>query len=325
MLKIHFSRGISFKYFISSTDGLLRDAFREKTRSILNVNQVFLRDSSSQSSISYSDTESEVHVSVVQGGSRGIGLEFVRQLLVKQDAGGVRGNGQVVATCRDPSPQGAPLLHDLLRDHPTRLTLLPLDVTHPDSIQAAAAEVGAKLGRVDLLLNVTGLLHMKDKSMLPETSMQKVRAENLMKSYQVNAMGPLLVMQAFQGLLQSTAAKTKNERWPVMVGNVSARVSSIEDNQIGGWYSYRASKTALNQLTKTASVEFGRKHHPVTCILLHPGTVKTELSQPFQKSVPEGKLFTTEKSVSELLKVIEKTSVKDSGSFFAWDGQPIPW
>ncbi|TVU49132.1 hypothetical protein EJB05_00426, partial [Eragrostis curvula] len=99
-----------------------------------------------------------------------------------------------------------------------------------------------------------------------------------------------------------------------LVANMSARVSSIGDNGLGGWHSYRASKTALNQLTKTISVEFCRKDN-IACILLHPGTVDTDLLRPFQRNVPKGKL----------LSVIDNANKSDNCKFLAWDGQEIPW
>lgn len=152
------------------------------------------------------------------------------------------------------------------------------------------------------------------------------------------------------------------ERDVAIVANLSARVGSIGDNHLGGWHSYRSSKSALNQcmlfffkgffssyfldqelnknslcmkfhnvdlcysaVTKTISVEFARKKDPIICILLHPGTVDTDLSRPFQRNVPEGKLFTKEYSVQKLLSIINGAKRQDNGKFFAWDGQEIPW
>ncbi|PKI75214.1 hypothetical protein CRG98_004365 [Punica granatum] len=115
------------------------------------------------------------------------------------------------------------------------------------------------------------------------------------------------------------------KREVAIVANLSARVGSIGDNRLGGWHSYRASKSALNQLTKTVSVEFARKKDPIACILLHPGTVDTDLSKPFQRNVPEGKLFTKEYSVQRLLGIIDNAKRQDNGKFFAWDGQEVPW
>lgn len=110
-----------------------------------------------------------------------------------------------------------------------------------------------------------------------------------------------------------------------VVANLSARVGSIGDNKLGGWHSYRASKASLNQLTNTMSVEFARKKDPIICLLLHPGTVDTDLSKPFQRNVQKSKLFTREFSVQKLLNIINNAKSSDNGKFFAWDGQEIPW
>ncbi|GAV69952.1 hypothetical protein CFOL_v3_13452 [Cephalotus follicularis] len=213
-------------------------------------------------------------VSMVQGASRGIGLEFVKQLLEKNE------KGHVVATCRNPN--GATGLLDLK-------SILSI----PNVIQ-------------------------------PETTLNKVEKSSLILAYEINAVGPILVMKHMWPLLKA-GGRSGTERDVAVVANLSARVGSIGDNRLGGWHSYRSSKAALNQLTKTASVEFARKKDRIICILLHPGTVDTDLSRPFQNNVPEGKLFTKEFSVEKLLNIINNTSSHDNGKFFAWDGQEIPW
>lgn len=110
-----------------------------------------------------------------------------------------------------------------------------------------------------------------------------------------------------------------------MIANLSARVGSIGDNRLGGWYSYRASKAALNQLTKTMSLELARKNQKVAAVLLHPGTVDTDLSQPFQRNVVPEKLFTKERAIRQLLKVVDGVQMKDTGSYLAFDGTPVVW
>jgi len=262
------------------------------------------------------------HVSLVQGASRGLGLEFVRQLLGNSKECTGRTGGRVIATCRNPA--SAAELTALAQRFPDRLIVLPLDVTQPQSIKAAAAEVARTAGSLHLLLNVTGVLHTPE-GLFPETSLSKVEPENLLYSYQVNAIGPTLVTKEFAPLLTKTAGSSGNSPWPVVVANLSARVSSVGDNRLGGWFSYRASKCALNQLTKTAAIEFARRRHPVTCILLHPGTANTGLSEPFQKNVPADKLFTKERTIEQLLSIIEEVNPADNGTFFAWDKQVIPW
>ncbi|MDX1321189.1 MAG: SDR family NAD(P)-dependent oxidoreductase, partial [Oceanospirillum sp.] len=106
---------------------------------------------------------------------------------------------------------------------------------------------------------------------------------------------------------------------------VSAKVGSIEDNRLGGWYSYRASKAALNMALKTLSIEWQRSHKQLCVAALHPGTTDTGLSEPFQKNVPEGKLFTPEQTGHYLLNVLEQLTPEQTGSFFSWNGETLPW
>ncbi|KAK0579050.1 hypothetical protein LWI29_020174 [Acer saccharum] len=254
-------------------------------------------------------------VSMVQGASRGIGLEFVRQLLEKND------KGHVIATCRNPNR--ATGLLDLKNKFAERLDILHLDLAVESTVEASATSVREKYGSLNLLINASGILSIPNV-LQPETALNKVEKSSLMLSYEVNAVGPILVIKHIWPLLK-VGGGTGTERDVAVVANLSARVGSIGDNRLGGWYSYRSSKAALNQLTKNVSVEFARKKDPVICILLHPGTVDTDLSRPFQRNVPEGKLFTKEFSVQKLLSIINKAKRHDNGKFFAWDGQEIPW
>ncbi|XP_051128892.1 uncharacterized protein LOC127249880 isoform X3 [Andrographis paniculata] len=247
-------------------------------------------------------------VSMVQGASRGIGLEFVRQLLEKSD------RGQVVATCRD--PDGATGLLELKKKFSDRLDIHQLDLTIDSTMEEAAKYVKDRYGYLNLLVNASGILSIPNV-LQPETTLNKVQRASLLLTYEVNAVGPILVIKVGGG--------TGTEREFAIVANISARVGSIGDNRLGGWHSYRASKSSLNQLTKTASLEFASKKDPIICILLHPGTVDTDLSRPFQRNVPQEKLFTKEFSVQKLLSIINNAKRSYNGKFFAWDGQEIPW
>uniref|UniRef100_A0A1J3E1F9 C-factor n=2 Tax=Noccaea caerulescens TaxID=107243 RepID=A0A1J3E1F9_NOCCA len=254
-------------------------------------------------------------VSMVQGASRGLGLEFVRQLLENSK------KGYVVATCRN--PKEATSLSDLKKRFSERLFIQKLDVTDETTIEESAESVRERYGSLNLLVNATGILSIPGV-LQPETTLSKVEKSSLMLAYEVNAVGPILVMKHMWPLLKAGGGNG-TEREVAVVANISARVGSIGDNRLGGWHSYRASKTALNQLTKNVSVELGRRKDPVVCILLHPGTVDTDLSRPFQRNVPEGKLFTKAYSVQKLLHIINNAKRQDNGKFFAWDGQEIPW
>ena len=107
--------------------------------------------------------------------------------------------------------------------------------------------------------------------------------------------------------------------------SISARVGSIGDNRLGGWYAYRGSKAAQNMFTKTLAIEWARSRRNVICVALHPGTTDTDLSRPFQANVPPQKLFSTERTVAQLLAVIDRLTPADSGRFLAWDGTEIAW
>eukprot|EP00208_Stichococcus_sp_RCC1054_P001456 CAMPEP_0206141840 /NCGR_PEP_ID=MMETSP1473-20131121/14362_1 /ASSEMBLY_ACC=CAM_ASM_001109 /TAXON_ID=1461547 /ORGANISM="Stichococcus sp, Strain RCC1054" /LENGTH=297 /DNA_ID=CAMNT_0053536565 /DNA_START=261 /DNA_END=1154 /DNA_ORIENTATION=+ len=255
-------------------------------------------------------------VALVTGASRGLGLEFARQLLQ-------RPNQSVVAACRNPDE--AQQLRGLAAEHPNNLSLVRLDVTDEASIQAAADEVSQRHKHLDLLLNVAGVLHVPGE-FSPETALARLELNNLEKVFAVNTFGPILVSKAFAPLLINAAkVSAATDDRPAVIANLSARVGSISDNALGGWYSYRASKTALNQLTKTMVVEFQRRRQKVACLLLHPGTVDTDLSAPFQKNVKPEKLFTRERAIQQLLSIIDNTKMDNTGTYVAWDGTTIPW
>ncbi|XP_026385004.1 uncharacterized oxidoreductase C663.09c-like [Papaver somniferum] len=301
---------------------VLRTLFMATTRTTFLVKSlnsstysIYINNRSRASFFCSSSTSCDSGISMVQGASRGIGLEFVRQLLEKQE------KGHVVATCRNPN--GATSLLKLKNKFPERLNVLQLDVTDESTIEASAKSVQERYGSLNLLINTTGVLSVPNV-LQPETTLSKVEKASLLLAYEVNAVGPILVIKHMWPLLKKGGG-SGTERDVAVVASLSARVGSIGDNRLGGWHSYRASKTALNQLTKTVSVEFGRKKDPIACILLHPGTVDTDLSKPFQRNVAENKLFTKEFSVQKLLGIINSVKRSDNGKFFAWDGQEIPW
>ncbi|MBA0556054.1 hypothetical protein Golob_026189, partial [Gossypium lobatum] len=241
-------------------------------------------------------------VSMVQGASRGIGLEFVKQMLEKN------GKGHVIATCRNPTKATA--LLELKNQFAERLNVLPLDVTVESTIEESARSITERYGSLNLLINASGILSIPSV-LQPETTLSKVQKSSMMLAYEVNAVGPILVIKHMWPLLK-VGGLLGTDRDVAVVANISARVGSIGDNRLGGWHSYRSSKAALNQLTKTISVEFARKKDPIACILLHPGTVDTDLSRPFQRNVPAEKLFTKEFSVQKLLNIINNAKQRDN-------------
>jgi NAD(P)-dependent dehydrogenase (short-subunit alcohol dehydrogenase family) len=245
---------------------------------------------------------------LVTGASRGIGLEFVRQLLAEPRL------TRVFAACRQPALAG--MLSRMASGEP-RLRVVALDVADEAQVEAAAREFADETDRLNLVVNAAGLLHEAAAGMAPEKRLADVRADTLAASFAVNAFGPLLVAKHFERLLA--------HRERAVFASISARVGSIGDNRLGGWYAYRGAKAAQNMFTKTLSVEWARSRRNVICVALHPGTTDTDLSRPFQANVPPEKLFSTERTVRQLLEVVERLTPADTGRFLAWDGSEIPW
>lgn len=188
----------------------------------------------------------------------------------------------------------------------------PLDLTDEASIAAAATALAAA-APYHLIIVATGVLHGPSGG--PEKSWRQLDAAQLAHSFAVNAIGPALVARHFLPLLDP------KER--AVIAFLSARVGSISDNRLGGWYGYRASKAALNQLVRTLAIELARSRPATICVALHPGTVDTALSAPFQRGVPDGRLFTPAISAAHLLRVIDGLSPQDSGALLDWAGQTI--
>ena len=191
----------------------------------------------------------------------------------------------------------------------SRSTLPGLDLEQPDSIARAAAEL-ADEAPYQLIVHAAGLLHRAD--IKPEKSYAALEDAALKAVFQVNAVGPALVLRHFLPLLAPQGA----------MALLSAKVGSIGDNRLGGWYAYRASKAALNMLVKTAAIELARTRPGARLLSLHPGTVVSQLSQPFR-----GSAAARPASVAawELLTLIDRLSAADSGQFFAYDGERLPW
>lgn len=187
-----------------------------------------------------------------------------------------------------------------------------IDLADQASITNAAERLAGE-APFDRMIVATGLLH--DQSQGPERSLRELDADRLARSFAVNAIGPVLCARHFLPLL---AAEGK-------FAALSARVGSISDNRLGGWYGYRASKAALNQLIRTAAIELARTRPNAVCVTLHPGTVDTPMSRPFQRGVPAEQLFEPAHAAKCLLTVLDRLSPEDSGYCFDWDGRRIPF
>lgn len=194
-----------------------------------------------------------------------------------------------------------------------KITSLAFDFTNETSVQSCAAQI-EKDGPLDLVIIATGFLH--NSAISPEKNMRALSFESFEKNFAINTFGPALTAKYFLPLM--------NRKHKAVFAALSARVGSISDNRLGGWYSYRASKAALNMVLKTLSIEYGRRFKNIIIAGLHPGTVDTKLSKPFQQNVAEGKLFTPDYSAKKLLSVIDQMSFEDSGKILDWAGQIIP-
>lgn len=229
-------------------------------------------------------------------------------------AGGGIGNALVELLAESPR---VAQVYGLTRTRPVlahpRVAPLPFDLGDESSIAAAAARCGAD-GPLHLVVVATGVLH-DGAALQPEKSWRALTAPSLAESFAVNAIGPALLAKHFLPRL-ATGGKA-------VFAALSARVGSIEDNRLGGWYSYRASKAALHMLLRTLAIELARRNPTALCVALHPGTVDTALSRPFQPGVPDGRLFTPRQSAEHLLHVIDGLDASASGNAFAWDGQRL--
>lgn len=243
---------------------------------------------------------------LVIGASGGIGLGFVKALLQDESV------DRLFATYR--RAESATDLLALVKTNP-RLVCLPMDITDEEQVRGAIAHLSTQTPTLQLVINCVGILHEGD--LQPEKSLRQINPEHLMHYFQVNSIGAVLLAKYLMPLF-------KGDR-PSVFATISAKIGSIEDNRLGGWYGYRASKAALNMFLKTASIEYNRRCPKTIITLLHPGTTDTQLSKPFQRNVPPEKLFSVERTVSQLLTIIRRLTPNDNGSFFSWDGSRLPW
>jgi len=190
-----------------------------------------------------------------------------------------------------------------------------LDIEDENSLKDFKDKLSKSKLNLRLVLNATGRLH--SEKLHPEKRLQHINKENLIESFSINAFAPILLAKTIEEFI--------NKELEFNFASISARVGSITDNKTGGWYAYRAAKSAQNQLFKSLSIEWARKYPKAIITLLHPGTVNTNLSKPFHKFVPKDKLFSPQKTSSYLIDILLHQKPIDSGKFIAWDGKEIPW
>lgn len=187
-----------------------------------------------------------------------------------------------------------------------------IDLLDEASLAAAASFAAAK-GELRLVIDATGFLHGEGQT--PEKSWRQITPEGMARAFALNATGPALIMKHVLPLLPRAGRS--------VFATLSARVGSIGDNRLGGWYAYRASKAALNQIVRTAAVELARRAPEAMCVALHPGTVATGLSAPFAATGLE--VHTPEAAAWHLLGVLHGLEADANGGFFDWRGAAVPW
>lgn len=237
----------------------------------------------------------DAHV-VIAGANGGIGSALVDALL--DDPGVAR----VTALSRQPVEKKHERLHPGI-----------IDFADESSIKAAARDCD---GDIDLVIVATGILH-RAPDISPEKRLADVDGRTMAEVLHINTIGPALLAKHLLPQLRRDAKSA--------FAAISARVGSISDNRLGGWASYRASKAALNMLMRTFSIEQSRTHPGSVVVTLHPGTTDTALSKPFQRNVPEGKLFEPAFVAGKLLAVVDGLAPEDTGGFFAWDASRIEY
>ncbi len=254
------------------------------------------------------DRTSGAGTAVVIGASGGIGSALVQALISSGDF------AAIVALSR----AGKPLSPPVAGRGPGALLLHgTLDLLDEQSILAATrgpvAEAGAH-AKLRLVLVATGSLQ-GDGIAPPERSLRELDPASLLQSYRINTIGPALVAKHMLPLLPRAGRS--------VFAALSARVGSIGDNRLGGWHSYRAAKAGLNMILRNLAIELARTHPEALCLGLHPGTVDTALSRPFQRQVAKDRLFTPDYAAGRLLAVIAAAGPAQSGRILAWDGRPI--
>lgn len=241
---------------------------------------------------------------VLAGASGGIGYALLEALLTRFPL------AQVEALAR--RPERRPELLARAEASGGRVRLHRFDLLDDEGLARLGAQL-AEAGPVHLLLYATGALH--GEGLRPEKSLAQLEAESLARAFAINAAGPLLLTRALLPALRGSH--------PAVVAALSAKVGSIGDNRLGGWYAYRASKAALNQLFRTLAIELRRLNPNAAVLLLHPGTVDTPLSAPFPGGM-QPRLSPAE-AAARLLALIERAGAEDGGRFLAHDGSEIPW
>lgn len=218
----------------------------------------------------------------------------------------------VVGLCRHPNHAPGELQAS------DRVSLLAWDAEDSATLEPMAESLSSvfqeKTG-IDTLIYAAGLLH--SDTMFPEKRLEDLSAEAMARAFAVNATGFGLLVRALVPWLRHRELKR--------IAAISAKVGSISDNRLGGWYAYRSSKAALNMLVRTMSVELPRRCKPVACVALHPGTTESALSEPFRQSLAQLEVHDPDDTATNLHTVLKGVDAESNGQFLNWDGSELPW
>ncbi len=237
---------------------------------------------------------------LVLGASGGLAQALIAQFLADQRI------DRVIAVSSKPAPDSLQTGDELL--------WMQTEYTEPAMVQVVEAlkDFSGSISRVCIC---HGLLHADN--LWPEKRLEDIKPEALHEVFQANAVVPTLWLKLLHKVLKG--------KQPAIVATLSARVGSISDNRLGGWYAYRSSKSALNMLLQNMAIEYARRVKNVKLIAFHPGTTDTALSKPFQAAVPEGKLFTPEFVAERLSAIMDSAAVDGQLSYLDWDNKVIPY
>ena len=277
-------------------------------------------------------------VSVIVGGTRGLGLAMSHKWL-ENHRRYKNITPRLFVLGRNVDPSENKPLQALIQEHDNcDIQSVHVDLARPESIESAAKLISSQTDTLDYVFSTAGMLHnfnlsgqqTEGKPQLPERSFKEISLDGMRQTFELNTFAHALVIKEFSNLLKRSSKKcfrSKELNQPPVFAALSARVGSISDNRKGGWTSYRASKAALNMILLNAHWEFGMGgRQKVIIMALHPGTVDTNLSKPFQDMAKKQyEIFTPEHSASMLVNLCINSDVSFSGGFYAYDGERIPW
>jgi NAD(P)-dependent dehydrogenase (short-subunit alcohol dehydrogenase family) len=238
---------------------------------------------------------------LVLGASGGLAQAIIRELMADADI------DTVIAVSRNPAPEH-------FSTGPVTPIWIETEYSEP-AMAAVVEQLQSFSGRITRVVICHGILH--GDSLWPEKRLEDISAESLQTVFQANTVVPVLWLKLLHRLLKS--------KQRCVVAALSARVGSIGDNHLGGWYAYRSSKAALNMMLRTLAIEYGRRVKNVKIISFHPGTTDTALSKPFQASVPSDKLFTPAFVAERLCGIMAEAEIDGQLSYLDWDNKAIPW